>query len=91
MTDCERKMRKGNGVSDQCKMVLMYTHKKHRVGGVEGGVLRGGAIQGDGGLPEHGDGVRRAGAARVVGPLHPHGRRRRPRRQLVLELAAAGD
>ena len=56
-----------------------------RVGGDEGGVLRSGPVQGDGGLPEQGDGVRRGGAAAcVVGSLHPHRGRPRPPRQLVL-------
>ncbi|KAF8644073.1 hypothetical protein HU200_066583 [Digitaria exilis] len=43
--------------------------------GDEGGVLRAGPFQGVGRLPEQGDGVRHAGASRVVGSLHPHGRR----------------
>ena len=66
-----------------------------RVGGDEGGVLRTGPVQGDGGVPEQGDGVRRGGAAAcVVGSLHPHRGRPRPPRQLVLvhiDIAGADD
>ena len=67
-----------------------------RVGGDEGGVLRSGPVQGDGGLPEQGDGVRRGGAAAcVVGSLHPHRGRPRPPRQLLLVhidiVTGAGD
>ena len=63
-----------------------------RVGGDEGGVLRTGPVQGDGGVPEQGDGVRRGGggAARVVGSLQPHRGRGRSRRQLVVGAVAGG-
>ncbi|OQU82787.1 hypothetical protein SORBI_3005G020800 [Sorghum bicolor] len=58
--------------------------------GDEGGVLRAGPLEGHGGVRQQGDGVRHAGAPRVVGPLHPHGGRRRPRRQLVLDVVVVG-
>ena len=63
-----------------------------RVGGDEGGVLRTGPVQGDGGVPEQGDGVRRGGggAVRVVGSLQPHRGRGRSRRQLVVGAVAGG-
>ncbi|KAF8707208.1 hypothetical protein HU200_030455 [Digitaria exilis] len=59
--------------------------------GDEGGVLRSGPFQGVGRLPEQGDGVRHAGASRVVGSLHPHGRRGHPPRRLVMVAADDDD
>ena len=67
-------------------MMLVCYDDMYRIGGDDGGVLRAGPLEGDGGVRQQGDGVRHAGAPRVVGPLQPHGGRRRPRRQLVLDV-----